>query len=46
MDLTIKQEGNFKYIEEGEGEVLLLLHGLFGALSNWREVTEHFSKKY
>jgi len=46
MDLTLKQEGNFKYIEEGEGEVLLLLHGLFGALSNWREVTEHFSKKY
>jgi len=46
MDLTIKQEGNFKYIEEGEGEILLLLHGLFGALSNWREVTEHFSKKY
>jgi pimeloyl-ACP methyl ester carboxylesterase len=46
MDITIKQEGRFKYIEEGEGEVLLLLHGLFGALSNWREVTEHFSKKY
>jgi len=46
MDISIKQDGRFKYIEEGEGEVLLLLHGLFGALSNWREVTEHFSKKY
>lgn len=46
MDIAIKQEGKFKYIEEGEGEVLLLLHGLFGALSNWRDVTEHFSKKY
>ncbi len=46
MDIAIKQEGKFNYIEEGEGEVLLLLHGLFGALSNWRDVTEHFSKKY
>lgn len=46
MNIAIKQEGKFKYIEEGEGEVLLLLHGLFGALSNWKDVTEHFSKKY
>jgi len=46
MDIAIKKEGKFNYIEEGEGEVLLLLHGLFGALSNWRDVTQHFSKKY
>ncbi|MCC7533124.1 MAG: alpha/beta hydrolase [Bacteroidia bacterium] len=46
MNLTIKKEGKFEYIEEGEGEVLLLLHGLFGALSNWKDVTTHFSKKY
>src|SRR5574343_817932 len=46
MDLKVKQEGKFQYIEEGDGEVLLLLHGLFGALSNWKDVTEHFSKKY
>lgn len=46
MELNIKQEGNFKYIEEGEGEVLLLLHGLFGALSNWKDVLDHFSAKY
>ncbi|MFT4522719.1 MAG: pimeloyl-ACP methyl ester carboxylesterase [Bacteroidia bacterium] len=46
MDLNIKQEGGFEYIEEGEGEVLLLLHGLFGALSNWRDVLDEFSKDY
>ncbi|PWJ44082.1 alpha/beta fold hydrolase [Sediminitomix flava] len=46
MDLEIKERNGFKYIDEGEGEVLLLLHGLFGALSNWEHVTEHFSKKY
>lgn len=44
--LTIKEAGEFKYIDEGKGEVLLLLHGLFGALSNWEEVVGKFSQKY
>lgn len=38
----IKQEGKFKYVEEGEGEPLILLHGLFGALSNFEVLIEHF----
>jgi len=46
MALEVKQEKDFKYIDEGEGEVLLLLHGLFGALSNWEEVVNHFKKNY
>ena len=46
MDLEVKEENGFKYIEKGEGDVLLLLHGLFGALSNWEEVTNTFSSKY
>lgn len=46
MNLQIRQEGDFQYIDEGKGEVLLLLHGLFGALSNWNGVIEHFSKNY
>lgn len=46
MLTTIKEEQGFKYIEEGQGEVLLLLHGLFGALSNWEHVLAYFSKKY
>jgi 2-hydroxy-6-oxonona-2,4-dienedioate hydrolase len=46
MDIQVKQEGKFQYIEQGEGEVLLLLHGLFGALSNWKDVLDHFSKRY
>ncbi len=46
MDLQIRQEGDFQYIDEGEGEVLLLLHGLFGALSNWHGVVDYFSKEY
>jgi pimeloyl-ACP methyl ester carboxylesterase len=38
----IKQVDKFKYIEEGEGEPLILLHGLFGALSNFDSLIEYF----
>lgn len=46
MEFEIKEENGFKYIEEGEGEVLLLLHGLMGALSNWTDVVQEFKKEY
>lgn len=46
MALTIREEKEFKYIDEGSGEVLLLLHGLFGALSNWEGVVNSFKGKY
>lgn len=42
MEYQIRKEKKFKYIEEGEGPTLILLHGLFGALSNWVEVIEKF----
>jgi pimeloyl-ACP methyl ester carboxylesterase len=41
--MKIKEKGEFKYIDEGAGDVILLLHGLFGALSNWGGVVEKFS---
>ncbi len=34
------------HIDKGKGEVIILLHGLFGALSNWKSVVDFFSKKY
>ncbi len=46
MSYEIKQDGKFKFIEEGEGETLMLLHGLFGALSNFKDLIEHFRKNY
>ncbi len=46
MDFVLKEENGFSYIDEGEGEVLLLLHGLMGALSNWDKVIEEFSTEY
>ncbi|MCA6074427.1 alpha/beta fold hydrolase [Fulvivirga sedimenti] len=46
MTLTLKEKKDFKFIDEGKGENLVLLHGLFGALSNWEGVVNHFSKNY
>src|SRR5450432_3954021 len=42
MQYEIKQQDKFKYIEEGSGEPLVLLHGLFGALSNFMSLIEYF----
>ncbi len=44
MSYELKQDGKFKFIEEGNGEPLMLLHGLFGALSNFQFLIEHFKK--
>lgn len=46
MNYEIKQQDKFRFIEEGEGEPLVLLHGLFGALSNFMDLIEHFKKNY
>ncbi len=42
MQYEIKQTGKFRYVAEGQGEPLVLLHGLFGALSNFADLIEHF----
>ncbi|MCB0519612.1 MAG: alpha/beta hydrolase [Lewinellaceae bacterium] len=47
MDYAIKEDGGFRYIEtKGGGENLLLLHGLFGALSNFNGILKHFGTTY
>lgn len=46
MEDQIKSEGGFRYVESGDGPILLLLHGLFGALSNFQDVIKGFSGKY
>jgi 2-hydroxy-6-oxonona-2,4-dienedioate hydrolase len=46
MQYSVKEQGKFKYIEEGEGEPLVLLHGLFGALSNFKDLIEHFRRSH
>ena len=47
MNHNIIQEGDFKYLEIGNGDqVIMLLHGLFGALSNFEGIIEKFSKTH
>ena len=42
MEYEIHKEGKFEYVEVGVGQPLMLLHGLFGALSNFSDLIEHF----
>ncbi len=46
MEFEIKQQDKFKYVEEGTGEPLMLLHGLFGALSNFEALINYFKNYY
>jgi 2-hydroxy-6-oxonona-2,4-dienedioate hydrolase len=46
MQYEVKQQDKFRYIEEGEGEPLVLLHGLFGGLSNYTDVIEYFRRTH
>jgi len=42
MQYEIRQKDKFSYVEEGMGEPLVLLHGLFGALSNFSGLIDYF----
>lgn len=44
MEQIHKEEG-FSYIEAGEGTPIIVLHGLMGGLSNFREVLNFFSQQ-
>ena len=46
MDTKIIELGEYRYVEEGVGEPLIILHGLFGAMSNFSHVRAYFSKKF
>ncbi|HVB03550.1 MAG TPA: alpha/beta hydrolase [Chitinophagaceae bacterium] len=43
MHYELKAESRFRFIEEGNGSPLILLHGLFGALSNFQDLLDYFS---
>ncbi|MBM3177331.1 MAG: alpha/beta hydrolase [Bacteroidetes bacterium] len=46
MALNVREKNGFNYVAEGQGQVLMLLHGLFGALSNWEGVVNRFASNY
>jgi pimeloyl-ACP methyl ester carboxylesterase len=43
MELRRQHQQGYEFVDEGQGPVLLLLHGLFGALSNWQDVVSEFA---
>jgi len=45
MKHRLKKEKDYSYIEVGEGNPIIILHGLMGGLSNFEAVTKHFSAK-
>ena len=45
-DYHLKKSGPYQYIDEGSGRIVLLLHGLFGALSNWEGVINKFRQNF
>ena len=46
MTYEIKEDGKYKFIEEGSGEPIMFLHGLFGGLSNFTDLIAHFKKSH
>ncbi len=47
MQYEVKSDGKFRFIESGgDGPPLMLLHGLFGALSNFQGILGGFSGSY
>ncbi len=45
MSKNLIEENKFKYVEAGEGQPMIVLHGLMGGLSNFDGVLNHFSKQ-
>ncbi len=41
-EFEIKQQDKFRFIEEGEGQPLILLYGLFGSSKNFKDVIRYF----
>lgn len=44
MSHNLIKDGKFNYLEAGEGQPIIVLHGLLGTLSNFEGVFDYFSK--
>ena len=42
----LKKEGKFTYLEEGNGNPIVLLHGLMGGADNFGDMVDFISEKY
>jgi 2-hydroxy-6-oxonona-2,4-dienedioate hydrolase len=45
-EAQLRHEGEFSYMDVGDGPPLIFLHGLFGALSNFEGPIAHFSERF
>jgi pimeloyl-ACP methyl ester carboxylesterase len=45
MSSKLITDGKYSYVEAGEGQPIIILHGLMGALSNFDGVLNYFSEK-
>ena len=45
MNRELKKDGGFEYLEIGEGQPLIVLHGLMGNLSNFEGMFDYFPTK-
>ena len=45
MNETVIKENKYRYIESGEGQAIIILHGLMGGLSNFKTVYDFFPSK-
>ncbi len=45
MANQLREEGKFKYLQQGEGTPIIVLHGLMGGLSNFDGVLDFFPKR-
>tara|TARA_B110000444_G_scaffold261283_1_gene312320 strand:- start:3430 stop:4200 length:771 start_codon:yes stop_codon:yes gene_type:complete len=46
MEAKVIELGEFKYLDEGNGDPLVILHGLFGALSNFESARAYLATKF
>lgn len=46
MEYRLVLDEDYEYVREGEGPPIVLLHGLFGALSNWYATLKLFSQTH
>ena len=43
MGYILKKQKSYSYLDTGQGTPIIVLHGLMGGLSNFKQVTEYFS---
>ena len=46
MLLQVRKENGYQYVESGQGPCVILLHGLFGALSNFSSLFQALADNY